>query len=155
MCSLAMVRAFLIISALVTAVSCSDVPKDTESTLQRIKAERAFRVGLISAEATPATDPKVQALIRSVARTVQASPQLESAEAEVLMPRLEEGELDLVIGRFEKKSPWASLVTIGPPLRKLREGKIEWRMAPAMRNGENAWIALIEREARNVAPEAQ
>ncbi|CAA9490112.1 MAG: hypothetical protein AVDCRST_MAG44-158 [uncultured Sphingomonas sp.] len=148
-------RQYLIVSALVTAMSCSDFPKDTESTLPRVKAERTFRVGLISSGSSAAADPKVQALLRNVADAAQASPQVEQAEAEVLMKRLEEGQLDLVIGRFEKKSPWSSLVTIGPPLRKLRHGKIEWRVAPAMRNGENAWIALIEREARNVAPEAQ
>ena len=150
-----MLRQFLIVSALVTALSCSDFPKDTESTLQRVKAERSFRVGLVSSDTSPAADPKVHAFLRSVGQAAQASPRIEQGEAEVLMPRLEQGELDLVIGRFEKKSPWSSLVTIGPPLRRLRHGKTECRVAPAMRNGENAWVALIERAARNVAPEVQ
>ncbi len=150
-----MLRQFLIVSALVNAAGCSDFPKDTESTLQRIKAERRFNVGMIASAATPARDPKAQAFLRGVAEAAQAAPQVTQGEAEVLLPRLAEGKLDLVIGRFEKKSPWSSLVTIGPPLRLLREGKTEWRMAPAMRNGENAWIALVEREARDVAPEAQ
>jgi hypothetical protein len=123
--------------------------------LQRIKAERTFRVGLIASAGPTSADPKVQALLRSVGNAAQASPRITQGEAEVLLPQLEDGKLDLVVGRFEKKSPWSSLVTIGPPLRRLREGKTEWRVAPAMRNGENAWIALVEREARNVAPEAQ
>jgi hypothetical protein len=150
-----MLRQFLIVSALVTATSCSDFPKDTESTLQRVKVERSFRVGLVAAAQSPAADHKVRAFLHAVANASGANPQITQGEAEVLLPRLEQGEIDLVIGRFEKKSPWSSLVTIGPSLRKLKQGKTEWRVAPAMRNGENAWIALVEREARDVAPEAQ
>ncbi|HEX8585375.1 MAG TPA: hypothetical protein VF680_13330 [Allosphingosinicella sp.] len=76
-------------------------------------------------------------------------------DAEPMLDQLEQGELDLVIGRFEKKSPWAKLVTIGPPLRREMQGKTEFRLAPVLRNGENAWIALVEREVRDAAPEAQ
>jgi ABC-type amino acid transport substrate-binding protein len=150
-----MLRQFLIVSALLTAASCTDFPKDTESTLQRIKTERTFRIGMISSASAPTADLKVQAFLQAVIKAARASPQVTQGEAEVLLPQLEEGKLDLVIGRFEKNSPWSSRITIGPPLRKLKEGKTEWRVAPAMRNGENAWIALIEREARNAAPEAQ
>ena len=46
-------------------------------------------------------------------------------------------------------------VTIGPPLRLEKEGELEFQLAPAMANGENAWIALIERELRDSAPHAQ
>lgn len=82
-------------------------------------------------------------------------PVIERGDAEGLLKGLEQGRLDLVLGRFEKKSPWLSLVTFSPPLRVEKEGKETFHLAAAMRNGENAWIGLVEREARDVAPEAQ
>ena len=46
-------------------------------------------------------------------------------------------------------------MTIGPPLSKSLRSGVEIELAPAMRNGENAWIAIIEREVRDLAPQAQ
>jgi hypothetical protein len=78
-----------------------------------------------------------------------------SGESEVLLTKLENGDLDLVIGHFEKSSPWAQRVTIGPKLKSERQGMAEWHLAPAMRNGENGWIGLVEQEARNTSPALQ
>ncbi|HZW46129.1 MAG TPA: hypothetical protein VFF61_01270, partial [Microvirga sp.] len=100
-------------------------------------------------------DPKAAQLIQRVSSNAGAQARLESGGAEPLLDRLEAGDLDLVLGRFEKKSPWARLVTFGPPLRVEKQGKTTFHLTAAMRNGENAWIALVEREARDVAPEAQ
>lgn len=95
---------------------------------------------------------EARALLQRVSRASGATPKLEQDASEILLGRLEKGELDLVIGRFEKKSPWVRLVTIGPPLKAEKLGKAEFQLAPVMKNGENAWIALVEREARDVAP---
>jgi hypothetical protein len=70
-------------------------------------------------------------------------------DAEPLLNDLEEGRLELVIGRFDEKSPWAARVEIGPPLRSEKHGDAEFHVAPAMRTGENAWISLVERRARD------
>jgi hypothetical protein len=40
-------------------------------------------------------------------------------------------------------------------LRREKQGKTEFHLAPVLRNGENAWIGLVEREVRNAAPQAQ
>ena len=64
-------------------------------------------------------------------------------------------EVELVVGRFEAKSPWSKMVSFSPPLAREKQGKTEFMLAAAMRNGENGWIALVEKAARDVAPEAQ
>ena len=67
------------------------------------------------------------------------------------LARLEEGDLDLVIGEFHEKTPWAAPVAIIEPLSTRRAGKRVLELAPAAQNGENRWIALIEREVRDSA----
>ena len=138
--------------ALLAAGSCADFPRDPEGTLNRVRAERSFRIGLVAP--LSGSDPKVDALIRRVSKVSGARGQVESSDAEPLLNRLEEGELDLVIGRFEVASPWKRLVSFSPPLRIERHGKTRFQLVAAMRNGENAWIGLVEREAREVGEPA-
>ena len=138
--------------ALLAAASCADFPRDPEDTLQRVQAERSFSVGLVAP--LSGTDPKIDALLRRVARVSGAQGQVESGDAEPLLNRLKEGELDLVIGRFEAASPWKRMVSFSPPLRVEKHGKTKFHLVAAMRNGENAWIGLVEREARKVGEPA-
>ena len=138
--------------ALLAAGSCADFPRDPEGTLHRVRAERSFRVGLVAP--LSGGDPKVAALLRRVAKASGARGQVESGDAEPLLNRLEEGELDIVVGRFEAASPWKRLVSFSPPLRIEKHGKTEFHLVAAMRNGENAWIGLIGREAREVGEPA-
>ena len=143
----------LLVLTLLTA-ACADFPRDPDNTLKRVERQGSFRVGLVEPLDEAGSGPDVDALLQRIGAASHASPKLVRGGAEPLLSKLEDGELELVIGRFEKKSPWAPLVTIGPPLRKQRQGKVEFHLAPVMRNGENAWIALVEREVRNLAPEA-
>jgi hypothetical protein len=134
--------------ALLAAASCADFPRDPEGTLDRVRAERSFRVGLVAPLGPD--QPEVGALLERVARAADARPRLESGDAEPLLTRLKEGELDLVLGRFEAKSPWRRLVSFSPPLRIDQQGKTKIHLVATMRNGENAWIGLVEREAREI-----
>ena len=148
-------RSSLVSAIMLVCSSCVDFPADPESTLQRVKSEQIFRVGLITSTNPIGSDPNVQALLENVGRTVGASSQAIEGDADVLLTQLKNGELDLVVGRFQKKSPWSRLVTIGPPLRTMRHAGVEFVLAPVARNGENGWIAVIEREAREISTEAQ
>ena len=113
-----------------------------------MRAGGSFKVGLVAPLSS--TDPKIDALLKRIAKVSGARGRVESGDAEPLLNRLEEGELDLVIGRFKASSPWKRLVSFSPPLRTEKQGKTKIRLVAAMRNGENAWIGLIEREAREV-----
>ena len=139
--------------ALLAASSCGEFPKDPEGTLQRIRAERAFRVGLVAPLDEATLDPKARILLQRVSAASGARPLIEIGDSEPLLNRLEEGEIDLVIGRFEKASPWKNLVSFGPPLRIEKHKKAEFHLIAAARNGENAWIGVLEAEARNAGAE--
>ena len=148
-------RWFIVSLALIASASCTDFPKDPRGTLDRVRGEGSFRVGLVSSAAREDPEQLAQRLVDRIGKAARASPQMVSGETEVLLTGLEEGHLDVVIGRFEKKSPWAARVTFGPPLRTDTQGKSQLLLRPAMRNGENGWITLIERQARDLAPDEQ
>ncbi len=139
-----MIRIFLLATALMAA-GCDAIPADPDGSLERIRGERLFKVGLIASHSPPpdgAAD-----LLRRLSRATGAEAALERGAAEALLTRLEEGELDLVLGEFAEKSPWAAQVTLTEPIGP----KGATILAAAARNGENAWIALVHREARAAA----
>jgi DNA-binding transcriptional LysR family regulator len=148
-----MIRRFAACLVFLAASSCGDFPRDSESTLERVRAERVFRVGLVAPLDQAALDPKAKSFLQRVGQAAGARPVVETGDTEPLLNRLEEGELDIVIGRFEKASPWKTLVSFGPPLRIERQKKTEFHLTAAARNGENAWIGLLEAEARNAGAE--
>jgi hypothetical protein len=132
--------------------SCGEFPRDAEGTLDRIRHDRVIRVGIIAPNPEAA---EANRLLQRLSRASGALPKLQEGDLETLLNSLEQGQLDLVLGRLEKKTPWLRRVTVGPPLRREKAGKVEYHLAPVMQNGENAWIALVERETRDAAPEAQ
>jgi hypothetical protein len=135
--------------ALAALTACADIPKDPDGTLERVRAERRFRVGLIEGSRT---QPDRQALFLSrVARASSAQPEMERGAAEPLLARLAEGELDLVVGELAPTSPWKKHVTLLPPLHERVNQDDHVHLVAAAPNGENAWIALLTREARAVA----
>lgn len=143
-----MSRTFLL-AAVLLAAGCDSIPSDPDGTLDRVRSERRFKVGLIASHAPPPAEARD--LIRRLSRSTGAKAALEQGPAEPLLTRLEEGDLDLVIGEFAEKSPWAAQVTLTDPIASNGPDIL----AAAARHGENAWIALVHREARAVASGAQ
>ncbi|HEX8528229.1 hypothetical protein [Allosphingosinicella sp.] len=127
--------------------ACADVPRDPDGTLDRVSSSRGFRVGVIAGG--PSQHSALQrSLVERVAATTGARPALEQGAAEPLLLRLEQGELDLVVGEFQHNSPWAERVHLLPPLARTRIGEEEAIVAGAARHGENGWIMLLDRESR-------
>ena len=139
---------FPVIAALCVAAAACGLPKDSRGTLDQIRAAREIRVGLVLASPGAPVHPQAAALLRRLSAATGAGPRVFSGDGEPLLARLEEGELDLVLGRFTASTPWSRLVTLSPPLAKAKQGETEIILAAAMENGENEWIALVEREAR-------
>jgi ABC-type amino acid transport substrate-binding protein len=137
-----------ILAALCAAATACGLPKDSEGTLERIRGARVIRVGLILSRPDAPLDRRAEALLRRLQAATGASPRIFPGDGEPLLARLEEGEVDLVIGRFTATTPWSTLVSLTPPLAKTKQGKTEIILAAAMQNGENEWISLVEREAR-------
>jgi hypothetical protein len=137
------------LAAAALTAGCGALPRDPDGTLDRIRAERVFKVGLISSGDHRQAQEREQAFVQRVAAATGARPTVTEGAAEPLLTRLEAGELDLVIGMVSAKSPWMAQVAILRPLDEF-PGAPPLRLAPIARNGENAWIMLLEREARVV-----
>lgn len=135
----------LIMSVLLLTSGCSGVPADPDGTLDRVRGERTFRVGLI-ANGTGRSG-KEAAFLRRVSDAADASPLLEIGATEALLSKLEDGEVDLVIGEFDSSTPWSTRVTFVPPLTKLAEEEHRSVVSAAAKNGENAWITLLHKQA--------
>lgn len=125
--------------------ACSDIPKDAEGSLKRIREEKSFRVGLISGS----DDREGRGRRLIAAAEAGATPQVTTDAAEHLLTRLEEGEIDLVVGAMAKKSPWATKVHASKPLSPAAE-KDSVSLVALARNGENAWISLLYRQVEQV-----
>ena len=89
--------------------------------------------------------------VARIERATGAEATLDHGPTESQIARLEEGKLDLVISEFAADTPWAKSVAIVDPLAVRRSGKRTFELAPAAQNGENRWIALVEREVRDMS----
>ena len=132
---------------LLAACGCSQIPQDPEGTFDRVRAERSFRVGMI---ASPAHHPAAEAIVQRVEQATGARASVEQGALEALLTRLEEGKLDLVVGEVSPKSPWAKRVTLLPPVAERVELREHQHISLIARNGENRWIGLLHRQARQL-----
>lgn len=135
--------------AALALAACDRLPEDPDGTLDRVKAERRFRVGLIATGAEAGRGPE-KAFLAGIARATGARPMVKEGASEPLLLDLEDDRLDLVIGPLSSESPWVERVALLEPLGAV-PGPHDVQITPIARNGENRWIVLLEREARAVA----
>lgn len=149
-----MTRLLFLLALLFASSACDSIPKDPEGTLQRVRDTDVFRVGLIASGLDHGARSEELALIERVAAASGARAEIETDAAERLLMRMEEGEFDLVVGEFLADSPWRRRVHMLQPLDRSRLNGIEVQVTGAARQGENAWIMLLEREARSLADQS-
>lgn len=143
-----MTARFLALALFATA-GCAEFPQDPDGTADRVRAERAFRVGLISGDA--GAEASAQSYLARVGATAGARALIERGAAEPLLAKLRDGGLDLVIGPMSPKSPWEHEVHFLPALQE-RVGREDYvRIVPMAPHGENRWIALLDKAARDSA----
>jgi hypothetical protein len=145
-------KSSLAICAVLALAGCERLPRDPDGTLDRVRAERSFRVGLIAAGDTPIGVERTKAFLVRVARATGATPLVKEAASEPLLLQLEDGQLDLVVGPLSPASPWVGEVALLRPIGETLEPQ-HLLLTPIARNGENRWIMLLEREAKAVAGE--
>lgn len=139
----------LVIAAFVTA-GCEGIPKDPEGTTERVRKEGVFNVGVVAPPGTIAPLKEAE-FLKQVELASRAKPKLRYGPAEALLRDLEEGKLDLVMGEFSPKSPWSKSVHFLPPLGEKVTEEGHALLSVAVRNGENQWVAILQREAAAVA----
>ncbi len=141
--------ALVVIAAMVLA-GCNAIPRDPDGSLDRIRASRAFAVGLIAPGPSGQPAERQSALLTRIANRTAAEPRIEDGAAERLLEKLEDGELDLVVGELSTDTPWRGRVTMFRPLAEHVREHHTIALTVAARNGENAWIALVFEEIEAV-----
>jgi hypothetical protein len=132
--------------ALLAAAGC-DFPRDQSGTFERIEASRTIRVGLTQIDAADAA--AAQGLIHRLEAATGAKAVITGGPAERQLSSLEHGDLDLVIGEFADDTPWLDAVAVMEPIRTRAAGERTLGLAPVAANGENRWIAMVERTVRD------
>ncbi|MBI1361905.1 MAG: hypothetical protein GC155_16640 [Alphaproteobacteria bacterium] len=133
-------------ASLLSLCACA-FPRDPANTTQQVLEGGHVRVGLV-AGASPSERTIMEAFARSVAEAQNATPQFESASAKHLIDELDEGDLDLVVGPFAKKSPWKKRVALTRPYHAKNDNGAGAPIRGAVRLGENRWLIDVERETR-------
>jgi hypothetical protein len=129
--------------------ACGPYPNDVTGTLDDIERTRTIKIGF--ADMRPADVATANAFVARLEQATGAKAITGNGPTETQLARLENDQLDLVIGEFAKDSPWNTAVTILEPLGARAVGQHEMVLAPVAANGENRWIGLLEREIRDHA----
>jgi len=143
-------KAFPLLLSTLLAAACGPIPKDPDGTLDRVRSERSYRVGVIASGAPIGAD-RQNLFLAKVSKAAEARPTLRTGAAEPLLTMLEEGQLDLVIGPMAPHSPWSKQVTFLPPLAEQVTSDGHVHLLAIAKNGENEWISLLHPEAKAVA----
>ncbi len=139
--------------ALLLLGACDALPRDPAGTSARIERSRTFTIAL--ADPAIRSAPQVGRLVEEIERRTKAHARWRSGSGEPLFQQLDDGRLDLVIGRFTADSPWATDVAFAPALSKSGSEDVPIELKAAMRNGENRWIMTVERASRAISQEAR
>ena len=144
---------FGIFSAFLLLGACDALPRDPAGTSVRVAQMQSFTVAL--ADPTVHGAPEVAKLVHEIERRTGAHARWLPGSGETLFWQLDDGTMDLVIGRFTADSPWATAVAFGPPLSTSGATDTPLKLRAAMRNGENRWIMTVERASRAISQEAR
>ncbi len=133
-------------AALLIVTGCSAIPKDPEGTIERVRQTKVLRAGVIS-EGNAPHNPSLDRLVGLVAADTGSRPDIVRGSTEALLPMIERGDLDLVVGELARDTSWVTRVTIMPSPEQMKSSDGDPQPVAVVRNGENAWIALIHPRA--------
>lgn len=124
------------------------IPRDPDETLKHIRAEKVMRVGAVARGDQP-TAAAETAFVRRIAGKLGARVEMQTGDTEGLLEALKADQLDLVVGPLSQKSPWAAEVALIKPLTEKGDTP-PFPFSAAAPAGENAWLSLLEAEARDL-----
>ena len=137
----------LLLPILLSLLAACGLPRDPEKTSDRIASTHELRVGV--SDSPPWTvsrggqpSGKEPDLVRGFAEQIGAHVAWRRGSESSLVRALEEHELDLVIGGFDKKTRWSAVAGLSQPFAKDGEGKQHVLLAAP---GENRLILTLDR----------
>ena len=136
----------IIVTMLLLLAGCGGLPWDPDGTLERVRRTQVLRAGIIADDPNEPSATQRRFLDLMAADT-GSRIKLVRGSAEELLPQIEKGELDIVIGHFASDTPWEQRVTIMPTAKQMGARNGESAPGAAVKNGENGWIALVYNRA--------
>ena len=136
-----------IIALGLTLAGCDDFPKDPVETTAHVRETGEMRAGLIAG--ADQDHAREKALAEAIAKAAEAETVFHEGTAEILVPRLETGELDVVIGSFAKSTPWKKHAAITKPVTKADEESESPQLRALVRKGENRWLMLVQKQVKS------
>lgn len=119
---------------------CENYPRDMAGTLQNIEQTGVVRVGVVEGQDLVSVSP----FLRHLQVSTHSKVRIVRSQSDILIAALETGQIDLVVGQFDNKSPLATEVSFLEPLESAKVGKNMISLRPVARNGENRWIMRLE-----------
>ena len=137
----------LLLPILISLLAACGLPRDPDKTSDRIASTHELRVGVsdsppwaVSRGGQPSgLEPE---LVRGFAEQIGARIAWRRGSESSLVRALEEHELDLVIGGFDKKTRWSAVAGLSQPFAKDADGKQHVLLAAP---GENQLILSLDR----------
>jgi reverse gyrase len=122
--------------------ACQDYPRDVEGTTKRLEQGSVLRVGIVAGTVLSA---EAEAALEQLAARFRVETKRIAAPAEILIDQLDEGEIDLVVGVFAKRSVVKEDVSLS---RRIGVPEPDDGKRPVLRlarkHGENHWILLTD-----------
>ncbi len=135
----------VLLTALATLAlgGCDDFPNDIAATMDEVTETGVLHAGIV---ADGRSEVNERSLAEKIADAAGAEAEMELGSAEVLLHQLEEGELDIVVGKFANASPWNGRVALTEaPNPEWEPARHEPVLRAAVRNGENRWLMFVSR----------
>ncbi|WP_284304088.1 transporter substrate-binding domain-containing protein [Mobilicoccus caccae] len=139
---------------------CGVIPADPDHTLDRVRATKVLRLGASdnpplvvvedTADAPTGSEPD---LARGFAERLGVEVEWVVGGESELVGKLEDGEVDMIVGGLLKSSPWEKRASLTRPYATT-DGPdgIERKHVMAVPLGENAMLSELERYLDEVAP---
>ncbi|MGX7925922.1 hypothetical protein ACWPMX_05025 [Tsuneonella sp. HG094] len=128
--------------------ACGPFPDDLEGTSERIERTGVIRVAMTRLHAEDRD--RAARFLSNLAAAKVARLDVADGPAERALAALEAGKLDVVIGEFAHDSPWVADVSLIEPISTRTVGDRKIGLAPVAANGENRWIATLEKTVRDL-----
>lgn len=138
---------------LLAGAGCDAVPRDVGGTLDTVRQQRVLRVGVIAGSEQAPGFSLAEHYLQRIASATGASIHSAPGSMEALLAQVEQGSLDMAIGEVAEDSPWLDHVAVVEPIAERRVGDRQIGLSAIARNGENRWVMLLERHARDIRRE--
>lgn len=143
------VRVFAVVVGVFLLAGCSDLPRDPDGTLERVRSTGVLRAGASGSEgAVVVKDGRVSGpeadLVEGFADSLGVRVEWRPGGEQELVAAMEDGELDVLAAGFADDTPWADTVAVTRVYGAGEVGGDDVGRVLAVPLGENALLVALE-----------